>query len=360
MLRSRRFWLGLVGSIIFMGLFLYRTDLVAMLHALRGANYWLVIPGVACYFVALWFRTLRWQIILAPLGQVKLRRLWPVVTIGYMANNLLPVRLGELVRAYFLWDKERISKTAGLATILVERVFDGMALLLLAMLVSLVIPIAGLLQSLGTRTGVNWLVLTLALSIPFFVATALMVVVAWFPAGVERIMERAAVVLPRPARGRALDLARRFLSGLSVLRSPRRLFAIYLLSLPVWIAEAAMYMVIAFGFGLDLDFANWGLLGAAMMLTTVISNLGTSVPSTGGSVGPFEFFAAETLVILGVSRDGASAYVLVLHLALLAPVTLLGLFYLWSDNISLSRLAQKSQQAEPLAGPVEGVQGGEP
>lgn len=351
MLRSGRFWLGLVGSILFIGLFLYRVDIHEMTRALASANYLFVIPGVLLYFLALWFRTLRWQFILRPMGYLPLRGLWPVMAVGYMANNLLPIRLGELVRAYYLGERLRVSRVSTLGTILVERVFDGLALLFLAMAVSVFIPIAGLLKGLGERTGINWLALTLGLSLPFFGVALLLVVVASFPAGVRKVVHRLLRVLPAPVRRRIEDMFWRFLDGLAVLRSPRRLVLIYLVSVPVWVAEAAMFFVIAFGFRIDAAFPHWGYLAATMVLTTAIANLGTSAPSTGGGVGPFEFFAQATLVILGVGAATASAFAITVHLALLAPVTLLGLFYLWTQNISLPRLARQSQLRERPADP---------
>ncbi|MFN3974020.1 MAG: lysylphosphatidylglycerol synthase transmembrane domain-containing protein [Dehalococcoidia bacterium] len=358
MFRGLRFWVGVGGSVLFLGLFLWRADLPNMLHAFRQANYWYVFPGVAFYFLALWFRTLRWQVILHPLGRPMLGRLWTVMAVGYMANNLLPIRLGELVRAYFLWERERISKTSALATILVERVFDGLALLFLALLMWSFMPMSAILQSLGEQTGINWLVLTLALSIPFFLAVGVLLVVAWFPKPTVHLMLTVARLLPARLRRPALDLGVRFLNGLAVLKSPKRLVAILLLSLPVWLAEAAMFVVIGVGFRLDGGLGGWGGLGGAMVLAVVVANLGTSLPSTGGGVGPFEFFTAATLVTLGAASSAASAFAVVAHVALLAPVTLLGLAYLWMDNVSLLRLAQESRRPEVAAPQARGTDGG--
>ncbi|MCS7207474.1 MAG: flippase-like domain-containing protein [Dehalococcoidia bacterium] len=357
MLRAPRFWLGIGGSLLFLGLFLWRADIPQMLHALRQANYWYVLPGVGLYFVALWFRTLRWRVILHPLGRPSLGRLWTVLTVGYMANNLLPVRLGELVRSYFLWEKERISATSALATIVVERVFDGLTLLLLALLMWSFMPMATILQSLGAQTGINWLVLTLGLSVPFFVAVGVLVVVALFPKGTVRGLLAVGRGLPPRLRTPALGLGIRFLNGLAVLKSPQRWGMILGLSLPVWLAEASMFAVIGVGFGLEGELGGWGALGAAMVLTVVVANLALSIPSTGGGVGPFEFFAAATLTILGAPASSAAAFALVAHMALLVPVILLGLIYLWAENISLMRLARESQRPEMVISSARSSEG---
>ena len=353
MVRSRQFVLGLVVTVVFITIFLYRTDLEAMGTAFRTANYLYVVPGVLIYFLSLLFRTVRWRVALTPLGRFGVRRLWPVIIVGYAANNVLPVRLGELVRAYYLGKREGVSSTSALATILIERVFDGLALLFLVAIVSLFIPVAGLFRELGEQANVNWLVLTLGLSVPFFLTTAAIIALAVWPERVEGLVASVMRVLPRRVRGTALRFSIQFMVGLSVLRSPRRTVALFLLSVPVWLGEAAMYFVIALGFGLHDSFPGLGMLAGVLVLTTATSNLGTSILSTGGGIGPFEFFAQATLIFFGVSSAPASAYTLVLHAALLAPVTAIGLAHIWASDLSLGQLVRASQRrGEPEPSPL--------
>ena len=343
MLTSRRFLLGLIMSALFIGFFILRTDLGDMGEALSSANYFYVIPGIGAYSIALLFRTIRWKVILRPLGDYKVSRLWPVVTVGYAANNVLPVRLGEIVRAYYLNIREGPSKTSGLATILVERVFDGLALLFLVAVVSIFVPVTGLFQDLGQQAHVNWLFLTLGLSLPFFTLTAGLIAMAIWPQIIEGVVARFLGLIPKRFQPAATSLSTQFLLGLSALRYPRRLGAIFLLSVPVWLSEAAMYFLIALGFDLQDYFSSMSLLVGVLILTTATSNMGTAIPSTGGGVGPFEFFAQATLVFFAVDVSVASAYVLVLHAALLMPITVLGLVYVWLSHSSLAELARASQ-----------------
>ena len=104
-----------------------------------------------------------------------------------------------------------------------------------------------------------------------------------------------------------------------------------------------MYFLIALGFDLQDYFSSMSLLVGVLILTTATSNMGTAIPSTGGGVGPFEFFAQATLVFFAVDVSVASAYVLVLHAALLMPITVLGLVYVWLSHSSLAELARASQ-----------------
>ena len=162
-----QFWLGGGVSLALLLLLLYQVDLGEIKDALREANYFLLAPSVAIYFVAVLFRAVRWRYLLAPMGVFPVRRLYPVVIIGYMANNLLPVRLGEVVRSYYLSRQETVNTSSALATIAVERVFDGLTLLFFAAVVSLFLPLVGLLHGLGERAGIPWVLLALAMSMPF-------------------------------------------------------------------------------------------------------------------------------------------------------------------------------------------------
>ena len=343
MLKSGRFWLGAAVTLLFLFFFVRRVDLGEMGSILREANYLFLLPGIGFYFLALWFRTLRWKLILLPLAELSVPRLWPIMIIGYAANNVLPVRLGELVRVYLVGEHAGVSKSSTLGTIAVERVFDGMSLLLLIAAVSPFFSLVGLFQELGERVHIPWLVLTLGLSVPFFALSVVFIALALVPALAERVVARVLRYTPSVVRVRAEPIALSFLTGITVLRSPRLLATILALSIPVWLAEMAMYFVIGIGFGIDSSFSSWGLLAGAMIITTATSNLGTAFPSSGGGIGPFEFFSTETLIILGTGAATASAFAITLHVALMVPVTALGMIYLFSKQLSLFRMVRVSQ-----------------
>ncbi|HEX5689528.1 MAG TPA: lysylphosphatidylglycerol synthase transmembrane domain-containing protein, partial [Roseiflexaceae bacterium] len=107
-MRSWKFWLGVVVSIFFLVLALRGLDLRDFWTTVRHANYWWLIPGVAIYFVAVWARTWRWHYMLRHIRRVSLGRLFPIVVIGYMGNNVYPARAGELLRSYVLKRKEGV------------------------------------------------------------------------------------------------------------------------------------------------------------------------------------------------------------------------------------------------------------
>ena len=347
MLKSYRFWLAIGISLLFLGLFFSRLDLRETWEKLGEADYFLLIPAILVYFVAVYFRTLRWQYLLAPVKTLAVVRLYPVVVVGYMANNLLPLRLGEVIRAYYIGEREKVSKVSALATIAVERVLDGLTLLFFAAVGSLFLPLIGLLQGLGERAGIPWVLLALAMSMPFVLIAAFMVVASSSPRWLEILVDRVTGKLPGRVGSRVNGFAHLFIDGLAVLQSPLRLLAVCLLSLPVWLVEALMYYLLAFSFGLDQVFSMTEMVGV-ILLVTAVSNLATAVPAAGGGIGTFEVAAAATLILLGVEASTSGAYTIVVHTALLVPVTLLGLIYLWIDKISLGQLTLASRaQSNP-------------
>jgi hypothetical protein len=255
-----------------------------------------------------------------------------------MANNILPLRLGELARSYYLARRESVQASTGLATILIERLFDGLALLFFFAVAAAFLPVAGLTGRISEEAQLPiWLVSVFAVA-PFVIVLGVVITASRFPGLFIRALSMFTVRLPRSIGEMVNSLASRFLVGFTGLHQPKRLTAIFTLSLPVWLAEATMYYIIAFGFGLQDYFESIFLMTVAMLLVTAASNLATSLPSSPGSVGPFEFFAVLTLFSLDVDAGVASAYVIVLHIALLLPVIVLGLVILGRESISLRQL----------------------
>lgn len=344
MLGSRRVWFGAAVTSGFLALLFTQLDLTEVREALGDANYAYLGPGIAVYFGSLYFRAYRWRYLLKPFAATRTGRLYPVVLVGYMANNLLPVRLGELVRSYLLSTREQVQGSTALATIIIERVMDGLMLLFLLVVAALFLPVSGLADQVSTEAGIPvWLVVTFVV-VPFVAVFAAMLIFGLHPKASTNIAERLAGFLPARARGSAQGLIARFIAGFKGLHRPGRLLTVFVLTLPVWLIEGTMYYIIALGFDLQSSFDSTGDLVAAILVLTAVSNLATSIPSSSGSVGPFEFFGALALVFLGVSSSLAIAYILVLHVALLLPVIMMGLLYLATQSVSLGQLTRGENQ----------------
>ncbi|MFH1484706.1 MAG: lysylphosphatidylglycerol synthase transmembrane domain-containing protein [Chloroflexota bacterium] len=324
MLRTRRFWIGLAVSLAFLAFFVFRTDLSRMQQALGEANYAFVAPAILVYFVGVGFRAIRWHYLLRPLKDVPSRSLFPVVVIGYMANDIVPLRIGELVRAYILGEKEKLSKTAVLGTVAVERMFDGLTLIFFMAVVSLFLPLPGFLGDFVRPMAALFIG---ALVVLFVVASS------------EALMDRVLGLVPGKIGEQIRQTAGLFLLGLRVMRSPRCLVAVFVFSCLAWLIEAATFWIVGLSFSLSQPYH-------VMVLATAASNLAITLPSSPGGIGPFEVLCRETVVLFGTDGAVAAAFALVLHFAvLLVPVIILGFFYLWLENMSLAQIVRRRDPA---------------
>ncbi|MBI3744753.1 MAG: flippase-like domain-containing protein, partial [Chloroflexi bacterium] len=186
----------------------------------------------------------------------------------------------------------------------------------------------------ANRTSIPLPLLIAAAIGPFAVVLGIFFTLVLSPSAGERIISFVLRFAPTKVRGKVEVILRRFIEGLESLRSPKRLAAIFVLTFPVWMAEGAMYWMVAQGFHLHVPFHG-------ILLSESTSNLATSVPSTAGGVGPFEYATRVTLEGLNVAKENAAAYAIVLHVALLAPVTVVGLWLMWTFNMSLGELARR-------------------
>ncbi len=329
------FGIGVAVSAVFLWLALRGLELAEVWHDLRAANYWWLLPGVAVYFVAVWARTWRWDYMLRPLKHIPLRRLFPVVVIGYMGNNIYPFRAGEVLRSYVLRQREDVTMGASLATVIVERVFDGLVMLVFVFVALPFTPIPGDNGSIQT--------IVITASVLFFVAMVLFFALAAMP---ERFFALAEWLgnkfLPDRLKRPLLDFLARFLTGLESLRSFRNVLMIFFTSVIIWLLETVKYWFVMHAFNFEVSFF-------ALMLMNGIVNLATTLPSAPGYVGTFDGPGIAVLTLYGIEQGLATAYTLVLHAALWLPITLLGGFYMIQQGLGWADFGRAVQVAEQEA-----------
>ncbi len=326
MLRSLRFWAGAAISVLLIALFLLATDPSEIGDAFGEADYWYMVPAVAVLFVSLWLRCYRWSVLMRPIAAIAPQRLFSYAIIGYMANNLLPARAGEIIRAYVLGERERVSKVGTLGTIAVERLFDGCVLVLMLL-------VAGAVVGLGDG---RLQVIAAASAVLFSVALAGFY---WLTFTTERAHGFVGFVLrrlPRSAGERLGPHVESLIDGVRSVHSWRTFLLVAVFSGLAWTVEAGAYAIIGRGFGIEISFAHYVLLLAA-------ANLAIIVPTFFGGTGPFEWAAKLVLVNAGVAGGLAGAYAIVAHAVIFVPTTILGLILLWTFGIPLARLGRMSR-----------------
>lgn len=331
-MRSLRVWLGLAISLIFLFIAFRGQDFGRIWESLREARYVWLLPALAAYFLGVAIRSLRWHYLLRAVQNIPARKLFPVVVIGYMANNVLPFRAGEVVRSYALSTRFQVSKSSSLATIAIERIFDGLTMLAFMLVASLTIALTADLRFVTVLATALFVVMLATLFgftlAPWLRHAVIHLVVKWLPG---RFSERVET------------MATSFFEGLGILRRGQDLAAVAGTSLLAWLCEAAMYGLIARGF--DLHVSPW-----AILMVTAAANLATLIPSSPGYVGPFENGVLLVLAgALDVAREPALSYAIVLHAALLFPVTLLGFAFWWRESLSW-RDVRRAEEAVGVAG----------
>lgn len=327
-LRRGHVWVGLGGTALFLGLFFWQVDISHFWQAMKGADYIWAVPAVALWFLAAWARSLRWGLILRPVAPLSLRALYPVLVIGYMANNLLPARLGELIRAYILGERYGVGKVQALGTVAVERVTDGLTLVGLLAVGAMFVEMGGVVKALA------WANLGLFLGGFLVLSAALMKREAAL-----RFMGLLARPLPAPWRAKVVGAWDAFIGGLESLRSPGILIGALCAGTVAWVLEAAMYYLVGKGFGLEGDPALYLVLAGA-------ANLAVALPSTSGGIGPFEWATQQVMVGAQTSRGVAAAYAVALHGLLLIPVIIAGLAFLWATQLPVWATLEKEEVAQ--------------
>jgi uncharacterized protein (TIRG00374 family) len=325
--RRWQLWLGLAISAVFLYYALRKLDLPQVWQYIRHGRYLWLIPSVAIYFFAVWARTWRWHYMLRSIKVISLRRLFPVTCIGYMGNNIYPFRIGELLRAYVLRRREGVAISASLAQILVERIFDGVTMLLF---VFIGLPLVPAIPD-------AWRRFVIVFSLLFFGALAVFLVLAASTQRAQRIYGWVIDhLLPGRFREPVRGFADRFMEGLYFLRSGRDVAMVFVTSLVIWLAETGKYWFVMHAFDFEVSFF-------VLMLMNGVVNLFTTIPSAPGYIGTFDAPGIEVLRAFGVPENIAAAYTLVLHAALWLPITLLGAYYMWRESISWRDLGEASR-----------------
>jgi hypothetical protein len=334
MKRTITLLIGILVSAFFLYIGIQGVDLSRVWDEIAHANIIWLVPGVVVYFMAVWGRTWRWHYLLRPIQPIPLKRLFPVVVIGYMGNNVYPFRAGEVIRAYVLKRNEDVKVTSSLATIIVERIFDGLVMLIF---VFVALPFTEIEQ--------DWLrTMVIAGTLVFFGALAVFLFMAMRPELARRtynwFIDRFVFA---SIRERVRNIADHFMEGLESLRSPRDLLMTLVTSVFIWLTETTKYWFVMHAFNFEVSFF-------VLMLMTAVVNLATTLPGAPGHIGTFHGPGILILEAFGVNHEIATGYTVVLHAALWLPVTLLGFYYLFQQGLSWGSFQEAEKQVATQSG----------
>lgn len=333
--RSR--WTSLVGlalSVLLVVLLVWTVDLREAWRAILRMDHgqlWLPALLIA---VGLTIRPYRWQMIFPPRHRPTFGRSLAVWSIANMSNNVLPARGGDVLRCFLIARGQplRLAGTA-LATLGVEKVLDGLALLAVIVLASWFVTPPGWLHAL-----------TLAAALIFIGALVGMIVLQRSPAWIERIVLGVALRLRRPQLGRrVVGLLQSFADGLHAVRSMRQMSVLAGLTAATWFVEVALVWACARALGLPIELWHGTVIAAVL-------GLGLMVPAAPGYVGSYEFICVSVGAMFALSGEQALALALVMHAGVLLMTTVYGLVSLAATALNPKRSRRAAGLPQTMSG----------
>jgi len=327
MLKRWQFWLGAIISAVFLTIALRGLHLTDLWETIKSAKYGWIIPGIIVYFFAVWARVWRWHYLLRKIKVIPLKAMWPAVVIGYMGNNVYPFRAGEVIRAYILKRNEQVPVSASIATVLVERIFDGLVMLIFVLIALPTVPNLPI-----------WLKQTVIYaSLLFSIALLFLIIWAIKPTLAKNVYSFFITkFIPEKFQTPLLSMADNFTHGLASLRSFTDVVMVFVTSTVIWLLETVKYWFVMHAFNFVVSFF-------ALMLMNGVVNLATTIPSAPGYIGTFDGPGIEVLKVFGVDPLIATGYTLVLHAALWLPITLLGFWYMTKESMSWGEFTQAAE-----------------
>ncbi len=334
MKRALRMVLSVLAAAAFLGLFFWKLDARLILQYVREADVaWL---GLAVILQALHLilRSLRWRILLAPMKRhIGFYNLFSTTAIGYLLSFVF-FRIGEVLRPIMLAQREGLQKSGAIATCVLERLMDALAVALLLgvyLIFFFELPAAGTgtLDMNDVRQGGLVLGGLMMASFPLLFAA-----VHWrrhLTSWLDRVAGGPAALFPRLVHG--------FLDGFDAMKGLRAFAVAWAHSYAIWIAIAVSIWASLEAFGLDLRVVD-------SLLMLALLNIGIAAPTPGG-VGSYEYMGQLGLVqVFGIEPNHAAAAILVTHAFAIGPVILLGIFFLWREGLTMRSLTAMPEARE--------------
>lgn len=334
--------IGIIITVTCLLAAVWGIDLEQIKESFQRANYWTLPVMFALLYVFFWLKALRWRMLLEPVKNLSVRQVTPAMMIGFMGNNILPAHLGEFLRVYVLSRQFQIPKTTVLSTVVLERLFDIVAILcFLGVGVYFAPNIPDEYRSLS-------LVMALVICVAILVVAAYLI---WTEAviGLFRKIFSYLRFLPEKLTHLVLEMMQSGALGMASMKSKRLSFGIIWTSFAQWAINGLSIFVALWSFDIQVaPFAALVVLG--------VTAFGVTVPSTPGFFGIIQLCFWISLQGFGVSKSDVFAASIYYQLSQYIPVTLIGLYFSNREGLKLS---QAEREAEKELEELEGIDGSE-
>jgi len=316
---------GILISIGFIYFAFRNVNIAEFSSAIAQADYGWILPAMAAMVLSFWLRGYRWKYILNPVQEVSVRSAFSATMIGYMANNVLPFRMGDLVRLVVISKYSGIKKAAALGSVFIERILDLVMALVIFGMAFISFPT---LPQWASSTGYGALILFVLLIIfTYYGRNRPNLLVNLNNLVMRRLSEKV--------RLRGEKIVRSFSDGLIAVHNIKQLLWLLLLSVVLWTINV-------FWVWFALKIFDFDLPHSASLLVLIFILFAVSIPSAPGYIGTFHGFVIASLVFMGIDSDAARACAVVMHATNYIPVTVMGLYFMWQGNITLKSAAKSS------------------
>lgn len=329
-----KFWLGIGISVFLMALLFSKIDFRLLVSALRSADYRYIFMAVCLTFFSYFLRAVRWRYLLISEKRIPLSSLYPATIIGYMANNILPARLGEFVRAYMLARREQLEAPAVFASLVIDRLFDGFTVLLLLLITLFTLRLPAGIEdaALALRAGG---------AIMFLLYCGVVLFLYLLKRQTVRTLSVVGFVMkPFPKRfsDSLIPMLGSFIGGIRLSTRGGHLAALFATSAGIWLFCLLPVDMTLRSFNIHLPLT-------ASMFILIMLVFAVMVPASPGFIGTYHYACYKGLSVFGIPETTSVSIALVMHGTAFFPVIFAGLYYLWKNKISLNEL-QGADKAE--------------
>jgi uncharacterized protein (TIRG00374 family) len=315
---DRRLLFRASASVVLIALLLWRVDLASAGRALRDANYLFVLPALALFGLAKLLVAQRWRLMMSTFADLPLMPLFGILLVSNLANNVVPARIGDVIRVQVPAQRYDVSRARLTATVFAtESLLDGIAFAVLGLIGLALIDLHGF------PTAVFWGVLGL-------VTGGLIAVLPLAHLKLQPGWEQRGLLAKLPERARELieTSVPHFIDGLAVFRDARLGAEAIALSFAIWLLEVAMFALFGAAFDIRLAMPAW-------MLIMVGANMISSIPITPSNIGTYEVAVTELVTALGVGGGLAGGFAIATHVFNIVWITAAGFVAMWSLGLSL-------------------------
>lgn len=316
--------IGIGISILLIWLIFRGTNWSEFLKSIQNINYYILIVAMALLVSSVWIRAIRWRILISKVGDVTTKDLFKATMVGNMGNNILPLKMGELLRAYVISKKQNIIFSGAFSSLVVERIVDLISFILIISAVFSISPITDWTQKIGI---IGFFIVICFLIVSFVLFKYNSKFEIWYLEKQKQLIKKDKETIANHFVG--------FCQGIQSLWQNPKPWQTIFLSLLIW----AMYFlftilsIYAFNFNLGfLDIMKMGILVLAFVTLAVI------VPSSPGYVGTYHAAAIAALQIVYINVDAARAFAIMYHMAQYLPLTFIGLYYFFKLNLHVADL----------------------